>query len=383
MRKLITILLIGFTPLLLLQVIGCEGISGPRGQGGDQGDQGDPYKEPVPDNRFFSLAVSNNSLVSHNGAPKLYLAFDTLHSAAGDTVVCRRLASGQVPSIDGIDGGSAEWGDRLSKVKLYKAAGSTNLIDTAQIRAAYDRQFVYFQVRWTEVADAQLRLQAGENKNPHRWINPATDGSNPKRWQLTGDDEDRVLFLFEVTKVTWFDHDGCFMTCHTPSPGVDLPESNYHSTLSGRERMDVWSWGAASTDSVGCADDKFMDNSSASSSRPSGGINRDLGTPVTRPNRNFFVIASGSSRDTTDKPFYQHVDDPNKNAGYPLWDYQITGVSDSSWDSGSTVPSFITSMPSGSAADVVAKGKFDAATMTWTVEFRRARVTGNGDDTKF
>jgi hypothetical protein len=381
MKKLITILLIGLTPLLLLQVIGCEGISGPRGDNGDQGDQGDPYKVSPPANRYFSLAVGNNSRVNHNGAPKLYLAFDSLTGAAGDTVVCQRLASGQVPVIDGVDQGATEWGSKSTSVALYKIAGNDNRIYSALVRAVWDKEYVYFLVKWTEVADSQLGIQVGESNSPSRWVNPATDGSSPRRWRQIASDEDRLMLFFEASTVDWFDRIGCFITCHT---WIDSSEMNIHSTRSARERVDVWSWGAASTNPVGFADDKVMGNvvSSDLDTKPFDGIFGDLGTPLIRLNSFYFYISTDTNA-TIFRPVYQSVDDPNADAPYPLWDYEITPVSSSGWQTGSTIPVFFTSIPSGSRADIVAKGRFDTANGTWTVELRRARITGNGDDAQF
>jgi hypothetical protein len=171
MKKLMMLILSGLVVILLLQVIGCEGNAGKRGITGDTGDTGDPYSQPVPENRYLALAIGNNSIVAHNGAPKLYLAFDTLHANAGDTVVCQRLTGSKVPEVDGIDRGSAEWwGDKFTDVVLRKAALYDNKIGTARVRAAYDQNYIYFQVKWTEVADSALGLAVAEDLYPSKWV---------------------------------------------------------------------------------------------------------------------------------------------------------------------------------------------------------------------
>ncbi len=360
-------LLAGLTVLLLLALTGCDGVSGPRGPVGDQGDPGDNYVPPVPANRFFSLAITNNSQRSHNGAPKLYLAFDGLHQAAGDTVVSQRLAAGQTPAIDGVDNGTAEWGDKVTNVTLYRAAGDFNFIEGAQVRSAYDNEFVYFQVKWTEVANATYGLEVSRSDNPNPWVYPAAGtGDNVGRWDKGTSNEDRLNLFFEITPVTRYASDGCYVTCHT----TNMNETNYHATRGPRERMDIWHWTAGTTNHTGYGYDRYLDASLI-------GVKPDIGTPVVRSNREF--IAAGA--DTTDRPLYMALGDPNSNSGYPLWDFAITGVANEGWTPGATIPAFVNSIPTLSSADLIAVGQYDNG--TWTVELKRKRVTGNGDDATF
>lgn len=153
------LLLTGVAALLLIQITGCEGVSGPRGDEGLPGPPGPDYQSPVPANRFFSLAIVNKTYRNHNGAPKLYLAFDGKHAAAGDTVVSVLIPEGQQPPrVDGIDDGSSEWGDVFTEVRLLKAAGDFNFIESAQVRSVYDEEYIYFQVKWTEVEKRRVRF---------------------------------------------------------------------------------------------------------------------------------------------------------------------------------------------------------------------------------
>ncbi len=353
---------------LLLSVIGCDGISGDRGPGGEIGPPGDDYVQPIPTNRFFSMAITNNSQRSHNGAPKMYLSFDGAHQAAGDTVVCQKLTDGVVPSIDGVDEGSAGWGEEFTNIELHRAAGNLNFINVAQVRSAFDNDFIYFQVKWTEVANEEFGLEASNSNNPTYWIYPADGTGNPARWQRSNTDEDRLNFFFEITPVTRYESDGCYVTCHTND---QVTSGNFHATRGSRERMDVWHWTSASTNFTGFALDRFMDAGTI------GGVRNDHGTPIVRVNNEYITIAA----DTTDRPMYMAFEDPNSNATYPLWDYQIRRVATEGWTPGATVPGFINSIPWGSTADVQAVGKFDNE--TWTVELRRKRITGNGDDVRF
>jgi hypothetical protein len=402
MKKLMMILLTLLVALSVLLIIGCEGNAGKRGLTGDGGDSGNPYSEPVPVNRYFALAIGNNSQIVHNGAPTLYLAFDTLHQSAGDTIVSRHLTGTQVPVIDGVDGGTAEWGDKYTDIALRKIAGYDNGIETARVRSAYDENFVYFQVKWSEVAVPEFGVSASESNDPRRWqhgldsMKDTTDetgqrwiyaGKNPDIWKVinTNHDEDRLMFLFEITPVFWFEHDGCLVTCHAGDGLKDtsLAGTYFHGTNAAKARMDAWSWSSVTSNPTGYADDQYMDSKGQTVNPDedlhyTDGMHVDLGGPPTRSNRQT-VIQSNVLM--INRPIYQHADQPAAAVSYPLWDWQIAKVANAGWDSLATVPWFITSIPTGSRADVVARGKFDNG--TWTVELRRVRNTGNGDDAKF
>lgn len=384
MKKLMLIILSGLTVFLLLQVLGCEGKAGNRGIPGDPGDPGDPYVAPVPDNRFFSLAVGNNSPLVHNGAPKVYLAFDETHANAGDTVVCQRLTGTIVPEVDGIDG-VGEWPAKYTDLTLRKLALYNNKIEVARVRAAFDELYIYFQVTWTEVADSAFRLAVEENLYPGHWLYQDTSARRDSVWrrEYVGN-EDRVMFMFEITPMTWYDHDGCLVTCHAGGENIDMPESNFHSTRNNRAKMDLWSWSSISTNPVGFADDKYMDGTGQILDRSAllgyiDGIKGDLGRATTFPNLDFVLQSADSVRY---RPLYMQLTDPDTLATYPMWDWQMTAyASSTSWRLNYRVPLFITTVPTLSRADIVARGKYDNG--TWTVEFKRLRATGNGDDAKF
>ena len=384
MKKLMMLILSGLVAILLLQVIGCEGNAGKRGITGDSGDTGDPYGEPIPENRYFALAIGNNSAVAHNGAPKVYLVFDTLHANAGDTVVCQRLTGSKVPEVDGIDGGSAEWSDKSTDIVLRKTVLNDNKIETARVRAAYDQNYVYFQVKWTEVADSALGLAVAENLYPSKWVFDTlkTTGRREFWSKVVMGDEDRVMLMFEVTHLNRFEHDGCLLTCHAGTV-IALPGTNFHSTRSGQARMDIWSWSSITSNPTGYANDKYMDGTGQipnafEALKYTDGIKGDIGRATSMANLFFVYTTSDTS---AYRPLYQTATDPDSIATYPLWDWQVTTYTATGWRKGFAVPTFITTVPTLSRADIMSRGNFDNG--TWTVEFRRLRATGNGDDTKF
>ena len=52
------------------------------------------------------------------------------------------------------------------------------------------------------------------------------------------------------------------------------------------------------------------------------------------------------------------------------------------WASGDSFPGLFNRLPTGSRADVDVVSRWDGVD-TWTLELRRARWTGNGDDVQF
>lgn len=372
---------IGLMIALLLGLVGCEGISGPRGETGDPGDTGQPWQAQPPANRFFSLAVCNGQIVDHNGAAKLYLSFDGEHQNAGDTVVSYRLADGQVPTIDGIDEGESGWGGVANTVVMQKAAGSDNFITAATVRSAWDESYIYFQVKWTEVTNEAYGVTAGESTTPERWYTPSNlldlgaGWARAKAWELTQSNEDFLLMMFEIGSTKWFDRDGCYVTCHAGTAGT-----NFHHTNFVRERMDTWMWSAGLTQPTGFAADRYFD----SDTDPLLSLSWDVGTPSYRVNDQTVRFEFGDNDSSTTFPLYQHANDPNYDAPYPFWDYEmVTETNNVDWQAGSSVPRYYSSIPFGSTADVTAFGHYDSDTNTWTVELKRRLVTGNGDDAQF
>ncbi len=366
MKTTMILILLGLTAITML-TLGCEGIPGDRGEAGPPGPDGPPYVGPVPANRFFALAIANNSKSVHSGAPKLWLCFDGSSQAGGDTVVSQQLAEGKIPAVDGVDGGTTEWGDKVTNVTIIRASGGYNGIASAQVRSAYDADYVYFQVRWTEVEDAELGVTVGENVNPAPWSYPPNGEGNPRIWSRSSENEDRLKLLFEITPVTRFNADGCFVTCHATEDSVR--NRYFHATRGSREFVDVWHWTSGTTNFAGHALDRYFDSRSY-------GVKSDVGISPVIDNVEYNTVG-----DTIYRPRYMASFDPNSNSQPPLWDYEVALVSDAGWLPGSVLPSFINTIPSGSAADLVAVGKYDDG--TWTVELRRKRRTGNGDDAQF
>ena len=194
-------------------------------------------------------------------------------------------------------------------------------------------------------------------------------------WRFKSGGEDRLVVFFpEGAATDW--QDAAFkqffgFTSNNP----EMPSDFF---------VDVWAWGAARTMPVGVADDWSVN---------SAGAKPDLGQAP--------YIDNYISPDSI--PRYMNRRDPNvrtsqtgKSAAtiYPLWYFDAVPYSQFGWEKGTDptspttpgridcyLPGIVTTVSSGSRADVYTAARFDNG--VWTVEMKRARKTHNGDDVQF
>jgi len=114
-------------------------------------------------------------------------------------------------------------------------------------------------------------------------------------------------------------------------------------------RADIWYWKACRTDGAGFADDKFHVYSQKE--------NRDATKTISRSGKTMYLLRDG---------------DEGTSA------YTVDLRSDYEGD---ILPRFLLKQPTGSRADVRAKGHWENG--AWTIEFRRNFLTGNRDDVQF
>ncbi len=145
--------------------------------------------------------------------------------------------------------------------------------------------------------------------------------------------------------------------------GANLP-ANY--------LVDVWSWGAGTSNPVFIADDWVI---------TSEGKKPDFGKA---PYLSNYVLPDSI-------PLYMYYLDPNYKSAlnlntdlFPFWDYDAVGYSTRNWfiNRAVYIAGYVTTIPNGSRADVYAAASFDTPSK-WTLEMKRARNTGNGDDVQF
>jgi len=326
---------------------GAAGADGAAGAAGADGMDGVDATVPDPVDTSFSFAVTNNSGGTHRGMDVLTLDFDGA-AASGTTVVSTRVT--QPPRIDGRDGGeTAEWGGFGSDV-TFDAGTAANGITGATLRSVYNDQYIYFFAQWTETTGDGATVGASTTRRQY-----AYDGSV---WSRTGN-EDRAFFAFPIDDAA-FATGGCTSACHGTTMAAPTDAI-----------WDVWHWKASRTGPTHTVDDKWWDDGTFAGT-PNNGRNSDEGMSA------YWEPGSGTA------PAWMPADIV-AGAGaydYPVWVWEVVPFDSSlSWASGDSFPGVINRIPTGSRGDTTAVARFD--TDTWTLEIKRARWTGSGDDVQF
>jgi len=288
-------------------------------------------------------------------------------------------------------------------VPAYGQGEGVTWVSQVSVRAAYDDERIYFLLQWAD---------ATPDRERRPW---SYDPAGAAAW--TADravEEDRAYLSFDVAR-SFPVHDtlGCAAACHlngpvgAPPPGTApgslppayLAQFTMH-TGADSERVDSWTWRAASTDPYGLADDQFW-----SSQRISG----DCDAPATcwtdcllsppgpacngAPGWSWNLasglpawLAAGASGDGDPdlSPSYLYL----AGQGLPGWDPTFEALAMLSAPTttpaaAATLPGIVRQAPSAHRDDVRAAGAWkDGA---WTVELSRAletRVPDPADSTR-
>jgi hypothetical protein len=423
-RTLIVCIIIPWMVLLSLGCDGDDGIRGRPGQKGRKGDIGtDPDREALPPPQYVTIGIVNGSMLAVVGSQPVYVTFDSSVHEGEDTVVARRLSI--PPLLDGNDGGTDEWGTHRTVIPLQPLRiGSEDTLPSdprirrVNCRVGFDDDFIYVLLHWVEATvtvlpqdgSGAMIVAAGESKDENTMY---VDIAHPVVRQH---DEagivktDTVFTNLRVRRTIALDS-----VCFPPPPAIPIICDYYYDTtyetllvwkrlnfgedkvallwsalpfaadeylpnliytadsmplshFSAAEEIDVWRWGAITSQPAGVADDWWLQG---------GMLSPDNGHTPFEPN----WVAIDST------PRRMHVLDPNYATGtapwnlcQPMWYYNSQSYSARGWTRRviATVPGVVCTVPSGSRADVYACGRFD--TGNWVVEFRRARKTGSSDD---
>jgi hypothetical protein len=344
-------LFVALTMMLLAAFcfLGCEGDQGPPGPPGltgPEGPDGQDRQVPVPDDRMFSLAIMNASENAYRSAGEVELVFDPTEAPTSAKVVGALLET--PPVIDGVDGGSTEWGNAsAATISLPDAVGADNSISNALIRAGYNMDYFFMQISWTEVATGDFVVAADTTKN--RWTRVSAT-----RWQRSGQEDQLVigwgLDLGDVGSV------GCKADISVAS----LSESQ-------QEIHDYWRWQATVTNYTG----RLRDMAAA----------REIADgPILLADDDGvgFVLENVQGS----RPLRMLANGPTSGTDYPLWSFEAVNYIDTyGWVQGATIPGYLHLIPAGSLADVQVRAGFEGD--TWTVELMRKRNTGDVNDEQF
>jgi Ethylbenzene dehydrogenase len=331
---------------------GDQGLQGPTGETGEPGTPGENLSTTPPDDVYLSLAIFNQFdgvETNYSSTDFLRVTFDDTQTPSPDLVVASFVD--RPPILDGEDGDIDEWGDGEdiyeSNVSLGDVIGRDNNIGSVRVRCVYDEKYIYFFLYWEEKAPG---FEFSESRNFEEW---EYQGFNLP-WETHGS-EDRVWLMF-LTDLTY-----------VPSTGTDcLAGCGLENASFGSDMMvDVWDWRASLTDVVGFADDGYLYYSGGSND----GIMYDNGG----------VAFMRNIED--DQPVWMHYKDPGHNADYPFWFRNAVPLKDSGFVEDKTIPGYMALIPYGDRGQIAAGSVFELP--FWTVELRRLRNTGSGNDIQF
>lgn len=349
-----------------------------------------------PADTYFSAAVVENGH-NHSGANKLFLDFQTapfdLPDANLGKVISREVAIGAIT----MDGSAADW-DSLNTMTFTGVVQDNHPLSefldaqptVIEINSVWDSNDVYFLLRWEDAGhNASVRKdkwifgdqgngESGWNKQLHSGAVAGTPNANAVNADHTlkkTESEDRVFFMFPIVdnQNNFTDAGrGCAFYCHG-NLVQQTPHTNYTGegfsvmhTNDPADTADIWHWKASRTEPSGVADDKYLGFAGGTTS----GRFSDSGTSA----------YSGNSLSGSD-PTSMHSSGLSY-LGNRLFDFDAVPFAGFA-SAGDEIPSNISRPASGSRADVQTAAFFDPATNMWTVEFRRARDTGNSDDHQF
>ncbi|MEO7648374.1 MAG: ethylbenzene dehydrogenase-related protein [Gemmatimonadaceae bacterium] len=300
----------------------------------------------------------------------------------------------QPPTIDGFF--DPVW-DRAARVRLRVTEGWGEA-EFVTVQAAYDATYLYMLVVWDD-DKASLRLQPWVKQTDGTWkvldtkspiptagvtwagyMGAAFNEEDPSRFNY----EDKMSIMWNTygaSTVAGFEQSGCAVMCHDPGksngPGTgynytaqELAAKKY--TNAPAEIADMWHWKSVRMNHHAKIDDQHVRYwVPGPTGASSGGRASDAG-----------AAGYASNPAVAGRPQYRG---PSLSAPpYYIIDNQkllLTSTELNALAAGAEIPNMITSGPTGTRADVDAKGLHNSG--TWGVEIRRRLVTGDLNDVQF
>ncbi len=262
------------------------------------------------------------------------------------------------PILDGV--GESMW-NNVPEMEVSVVAGANAGSHMVSLKSVYTTSDVYFLVSWDDPTQSLQRFP---------WVKQA-DGS----WlQLNdGSDHDETVFYEDKFAFIWninnsiegFNGAGCMVTCHT---GEDKPYGNKYTAAPG-QKGDIWHWKSVRSGSIGYIDDQYVDDRRWAADNTGAGRHSDSSTMGSYVNNN--------NDDGTGPAFMgpQGADGP-----YWIVDSEKVPFVDT-FSEGDEIPGIIVSRPDGDRGQI--DGLSTYAGGRWTLEIRRARVTGSENDVQF
>lgn len=259
-----------------------------------------------------------------------------------DEVVVNRVDT--PPELDGISNDTVWAENDVSVINVN--GGAIRRVDVT-IQAVYDDQNLYMVLQWAD----------------------DTESVDRRLWTYTRDGweheskEDRFSILWQITDIDGFETIGCNIACHSDDPPIGMWFNN------PGEYGDLWNWKASRTNPMGFIDDAWM---GPYSGHPDGGRYVDPGISSYARNE----VPSGDAPAFVWRDINARTNPPAIDATENfLLDVDVVPITElMAFSVGDTVPGYILRQPSGSRADIQARGIWLDG--TWTVELVRPLDTG-------
>lgn len=286
--------------------------------------------------------------MGHKGAViGLFLLFMVLGgsaSAAEIEVVAELTAEPEAPAIDGkVD---SIW-QRAAPLRFTLSEGSQGSVEVT-LRALRSESHLYLLFQWPDKTESLNRYQEFDGKG----------------WKSSRGREDRLNIAWNIGgSVQEFEGKGCSVLCHK-TEGV-------MKTNAPGEKVDLWYWMAQRVNPVGVADDWVITNEPALVEGAKSGRRPDApgGGPY-EPNWN----------ETARRPAFMFAKGVRPGPALIKKGAVETGAR-VRFRPGDRLPREALALPSGPRAGIEAKGIWER--QRWTVELRRALITGDGNDIQF
>lgn len=280
---------------------------------------------------------------------------------AGPAEIVNLMAKsvGAGPSVDGVADGT--W-DGVESVTFGAIGGANAGSHEVTIKSVYTANDVYFLVEWDDPTNS-LRRFPWQKQEDGTWLH-LNDGSDHDEVEFY---EDKFAFIWNINgSIAGFDDAGCMVTCHVGE--APKPYGNKYTAAAG-ERGDIWHWKSVRSGSIGYIDDQWLDDTRYSEDATGAGRHSDpknVGGYVNNVN------------EAGDGPAFMGP----QGADGPYWilDGEKVPFVDN-FEAGDEIPGIIVLRPDGD------RGQIDGVAMyaggKWTLEIRRALVTGSEFDIQF
>jgi signal transduction histidine kinase len=288
-------------------------------------------------------------------------------------------------TVDGF-AGEAIWKKAKRLIAGVQDGGIGNI--EVFIQAAYDREKIYFFIRWPDATKNVLKRAWVYDAKIRQWRSKLKDKRLPGKWIKPDEkieNEDRFTIMWNIdNSIMGFNSFGCKITCHGDRKHTNAPN----------ERADTWHWKSVRTNPLNYIDDKWLSDKIVFGyeyedirvARQGDSYDKTAGLAEFGGNYAFNSQAMTIRGKQVEVPLCWEPNATAEDALFITQEEIINGeavkITDlEKLDRSRSIPGFILFRPQGSRGDIDAKGVWGDG--FWNLEFSRKRKTGNPDDVQF